>query len=143
MMSLSVIALLRMSAYHITSTEEYRHRVIQLGERPETVFYLGALGAENCLNIDINNVPEELRDFNNGFTVLFHPETLNVISPADQIEEILNAVEFYTIDYNFVFIGSNADTYSDQITRHIYEFCEKHDTCRFIATFIQMGIIML
>ena len=76
----------KMSAYHITSTEEYRHRVIQLGERPETVFYLGALGAENCLNIDINNVPEELRDFNNGFTVLFHPETLNVISPADQIE---------------------------------------------------------
>lgn len=123
----------KMSTYHITSTEEYRHRVIQLGERPETVFYLGALGAENCLNIDINNVPEELRDFNNGFTVLFHPETLNVISPANQIEEVLKAVESYTIDYNFVFIGSNADTHSDQITCHVYEFCEKHDTCRFYS----------
>lgn len=123
----------KMSAYHITSTEEYRHRVIQLGERPETVFYLGALGAENCLNIDINNVPEELHGFNNGFTVLFHPETLNVISPAEQIEEVLKAVEFYTIDYNFAFIGSNADTHSDQITRRVYEFCEKHSTCRFYS----------
>ena len=41
-----------MSQYHFTSTEEYRKRVIQLGENPERVFYLGALGAENCCKID-------------------------------------------------------------------------------------------
>lgn len=123
----------KMSAYHITSTEEYRHRVIQLGEKPETVFYLGALGAENCLSIDMNNVPEQLRNFNNGFTVLFHPETLNTISPAEQIEEVLKAVESYTSDYNFVFIGSNADTHSDQITRKVYEFCENQDSCHFYS----------
>lgn len=123
----------KMSAYHITSTEEYRKRVIQLGENPENVFYLGALGAENSLSIDINNVPEELRDFSNGFTVLFHPETLNAISPADQIEEVLKAVESYTNDYNFVFIGSNADTHSGQITRRVYEFCEQHERCYFYS----------
>ncbi|WP_288360962.1 UDP-N-acetylglucosamine 2-epimerase [uncultured Bacteroides sp.] len=123
----------KMSTYHFTSTEEYRHRVIQLGENPETVFYLGALGAENCLNIDINNVPEELFDFNNGFTVLFHPETLNAISPVEQIEEVLKAIAPYTSDYKFIFIGSNADTHSGQITQRVYEFCTNQDNCHFYS----------
>ncbi len=39
----------KMSQYHFTSTEEYRKRVIQLGEDPKRVFYLGALGAEKLL----------------------------------------------------------------------------------------------
>ncbi len=44
-------AITKMSLYHFTATEEYRKRVIQLGEQPDKVFYLGALGAENCLYI--------------------------------------------------------------------------------------------
>ena len=35
----------KMATWHITSTEEYRNRVIQLGEKPENVYYLGALGS--------------------------------------------------------------------------------------------------
>ena len=46
----------KMSQYHFTSTEEYRKRVIQLGEDPKRVFYLGALGAENCCKIDEEKV---------------------------------------------------------------------------------------
>ena len=38
-------AITKMSLYHFTATEEYRRRVIQLGEDPNKVFYLGALGA--------------------------------------------------------------------------------------------------
>jgi UDP-N-acetylglucosamine 2-epimerase (non-hydrolysing) len=120
----------KMSAYHITSTEEYRQRVIQLGEKPETVFYLGALGAENCLSIDLNKVPEELIGISNSFCVLFHPETLNSISPAEQIGEVLKAVEPFTSEYKFVFIGSNADTHSDQITKKVTDFCATHN-CSF------------
>lgn len=116
----------KMAQYHITSTEEYRKRVIQLGERPENVFNLGALGAENCHAIDKNNVPDELIEISNVFTILFHPETLNSETPAAQIEEILKAVEPYTNNYNFVFIGSNADTHSDQITYRVKDFCRSY-----------------
>lgn len=121
----------KMANWHFTSTEEYRNRVIQLGEQPENVYYLGALGAENCLSIDMNNVPEELKDLTNSFVVLFHPETLNEISPVEQLDEVLKAVEPYTKDYNFIFIGSNADTRADQITRKVKEFCDSHDACHF------------
>ena len=116
----------KMAQFHITSTEEYRRRVIQLGENPNRVFNLGALGAENCHSINLDNVPLELRDIKNSFTVLFHPETLNKITPAKQIEEVLLALKKYSENYKFVFIGSNADTHSDQIMSRINNFCNEN-----------------
>lgn len=41
----------KMSKLHLTSTEEYRKRVIQMGEHPNSVFNIGALGAENSLKM--------------------------------------------------------------------------------------------
>lgn len=123
----------KMATWHITSTEEYRQRVIQLGEQPSNVYYLGALGAENCLNIDMSNVPSELLGFHNSFVVLFHPETLNDISTLDQIEHVLRAVEPFMNDYCFVFIGSNADTHADLITTRVKKFCDNHENCSFYS----------
>lgn len=120
----------KMAQFHITSTEEYRHRVLQLGEQPDRVKNLGALGAENCREINPNNVSTEILDLENVFTVLFHPETLNSISPSNQIDEVLNAINDYIPQYNFVFIGSNADTHSDQIMSRIKDFCDKHPNCK-------------
>ena len=36
-----------MSNLHFVAADEYRKRVIQLGEHPDTVFKVGALGVEN------------------------------------------------------------------------------------------------
>ena len=53
----------KMSHLHFTSTEAYKQRVIQLGERPDTVFNVGALGIENinklCL-LDKQNLEKEI-----------------------------------------------------------------------------------
>lgn len=116
----------KMSRYHFTSTEEYRKRVIQLGENPTDVYYLGALGAENCLFIDEKNVPEAIRKIENCFTVLYHPETLNAQPPREQMQEVLSAIEAFCDSYNFLFIGSNADTHADQIEAAVEDFCATH-----------------
>ena len=118
----------KMSQYHFTSTEEYKKRVIQLGEDPSTVFNLGALGAENCLSIDENNVGDEVRLLpeKKCFTVLFHPETLNTQSPLLQVKELLNAIVKFLPLYEFCFIGSNADTKSDVIREAVQDFCRTH-----------------
>lgn len=123
----------KMATWHFTSTLEYKMRVIQLGEPPENVYYLGALGAENCLNIDMKNVPLELISNNASFVILFHPETLNEISPLEQIAEVFKGIEPFIDAYNFVFIGSNADTHADQITNKVKEFCDKKSTCTFYS----------
>ena len=123
----------KMATWHFTSTLEYKMRVIQLGEIPQNVYYLGALGAENCLHIDMKNVPYELISKNVSFVVLFHPETLNEVSPLEQINEVFKAVEPFLNSYKFVFIGSNADTHADQITQKVKEFCDKNGTCSFYS----------
>jgi len=45
----------KMSQVHFTSTEEYRNRVIQLGEQPNNVFNVGALGIENINKLELLN----------------------------------------------------------------------------------------
>ncbi|WP_029276846.1 UDP-N-acetylglucosamine 2-epimerase [Carnobacterium jeotgali] len=120
----------KMSLYHFTATEEYRNRVIQLGECPDRVFYVGALGAENALI----NVEENYKlDFPKPYLlVLYHPETLTSAEPAEQIEEVISAVDYFKNDYHIVFIGSNADTKSDQITDRVYEYC-KSNNCTYLV----------
>lgn len=120
-------AITKMSLYHFTATEEYRKRVIQLGEQPNRVFYLGALGAENCLYIEEKNVPQYIKKLpeKKYFVVLFHPETLTNRSTLEQTKELLYAISKFE-DYQFVFLGTNADTHSDIIRSTIKTFVEEN-----------------
>ncbi len=45
-------AITKMSHLHLTSTDEFRNRVIQLGENPNHVLNIGAMGVENVLKQD-------------------------------------------------------------------------------------------
>lgn len=113
----------KMSMYHFTSTEIYRQRVIQLGENPERVYNLGALGAENCLHIDLKNVDAEIRNFSSKkyFVILYHPETLLDEDKITQTREILTSIDKYK-EFEHVFIGSNADSESNIIRREIQNY---------------------
>lgn len=125
-------AITKMSLYHFTATEEYRKRVIQLGENPDKVYCLGALGAENCLYIDENNVPDEVKILpqRKYFTVLFHPETLTNVDILQQVKELLNAIENFQ-DYMFIFLGTNADTNSDIIRNAVEKFVNSHNNTKY------------
>lgn len=121
-------AITKMSLYHYTATEVYRDRVIQLGENPSRVFYLGALGAENCKYIEEKNVPESIKllPSQKYFIVLFHPETLTNVDVQSQIEVLLEAIDEYK-DYKFVFLGTNADTNSDIIRKYVQTFVKTRE----------------
>ncbi|WP_318489728.1 UDP-N-acetylglucosamine 2-epimerase [Photobacterium leiognathi] len=122
-------AITKMSKLHLASTEEYRQRIIQMGENPGTVFNVGALGAENSLLMDLPSKKQLEMQFGSlqkpYFMVVFHPETLTSVSPSAQVTELLNALTEFTVQYDFVFIGSNSDTGSDEITTKVKHFCEQ------------------
>lgn len=122
-------AITKMSLFHFTATDIYRHRVIQLGESPDRVFYMGALGAENCRYIDNANVAETVKTLpeKKYFVVLFHPETL-LNNVQNQIQNLLNALNNFK-EYQFVFIGSNADTHSEIIRSSIQSYINVHNNC--------------
>ncbi len=131
----------KMSFYHFASTDEYRKRIIQLGEREDRVFNLGALGALNCLNIEENKVSQEVKGLANSkyFVVLFHPETLSDISVSEQTEELLSAIDRQGPEIRFAFIGSNADTHSDSIRKLIKNYVRKHDKCIYFENLTTSG----
>lgn len=120
----------KMSKLHLTSTEEYRKRVIQLGEVPESVINVGSLGAENSLLLDLPSKEELVVTLGIPtqpyFMVVFHPETLNDYPVISQVNELLTALEQFKADYQFVFIGSNSDTSADQIFKRFKDYTDEN-----------------
>lgn len=125
----------KMSWYHIASTETYQKRIIQMGENPDYVFYGGALGAENCLYIDKNNVSEKIKSLSreNYFVILFHPETMNPVPPKEQVKSLLGALRSAKVVAEYIFIGSNADTGADAIVDQIKIFCRENRNAQYFV----------
>ena len=124
----------KMSTYHFTSTNTYRNRVIQLGEAPERVFYLGALGAENCKNIEFELIDERIRQLppKGYFVVAFHPETLTGVDVLMQAQNILQVIKNYLLNYEVVFIGVNADTGGNIIKKEWKAFQEENEGVHYV-----------
>ncbi|WP_373819034.1 UDP-N-acetylglucosamine 2-epimerase [Glaesserella sp.] len=125
----------KMAKLHLTATEVYRQRVIQLGEFPDYVHNVGSLGAENSLGLALPSKAEliERRGIpaTPYFMVVFHPETLNDQPVLQQLDELLAALDCFKDRYQFVFIGSNSDTHSDLIFARLKAYTEQHHFCFF------------
>lgn len=120
----------KMSKLHLTATEEYRQRVIQLGELPKNVVNTGSLGAENSLSLALPTKAELVERLGIPttpyFLVVFHPETLTDVSVLEQVDALLQAIERFKDNFSFVFIGSNSDTNSDQIYQRFHGYTEQN-----------------
>lgn len=120
----------KMAKLHLTATEVYRKRVIQLGEAPKTVHNIGSLGAENGLSLTLPTKERLFSELNLQnkpyFMVVFHPETITGQSVEEQVKQLLLALDRFKQDYQFVFIGSNSDTHSDVIFVKIKSYTEEN-----------------
>lgn len=106
-------AISKLSYLHFTANEAYRQRVIQLGEAPERVFNLGAIGIEN-----IDRTPLMSRDALSEslgfaldkpyFVVTYHPVTLFSEPAVESFQALLNALDDYP-DYQVIVTYPNAD----------------------------------
>lgn len=123
-------AITKMSHLHFTSTEEYRKRVIQMGENPENVFNVGAIGLDNIHNLQLLTREELEEDLNLKFKkynyqVTFHPETLGDTSSAEQFQNLLNVIKKQE-DSFFIFTKANADTDGRIINQMIDDFVNEN-----------------
>ena len=123
-------AITKMSSLHFTSTEDYRHRVIQLGEQPDRVFYVGAIGVENLKIIPLLS-KRELED-SLSFTfdretilVIYHPVTLGNRSSKDEIDDFLSALDAFP-GLKVLFTMPNSDQGGDIIRQAIDTYCSMH-----------------
>ncbi|QDT83986.1 UDP-N-acetylglucosamine 2-epimerase [Gimesia chilikensis] len=120
----------KMSHLHFTSTDAYRQRVIQLGEAPERVFNVGAIGLDNLRRLPLlsrEDLEQQLGfKFNNhNLLCTFHPVTLEHNSSEQQIQSLLNVLE-QQVDTSVIFTKTNADTDGRIINQMIDDFAAKN-----------------
>jgi GDP/UDP-N,N'-diacetylbacillosamine 2-epimerase (hydrolysing) len=119
-----------MAHLHFVAAEEYRQRVIQLGEEPERVFLVGGLGIDNIKRLKLlsRTELEESIGFKLGkrnLLVTFHPVTLENASSGNQMAELLAALEEMK-DTHLIFSLPNADVDSRVLIQMIRAFVQNH-----------------
>lgn len=134
-------AVTKMSQLHFVAAESYRTRVIQLGEHPDTVFNVGALGIENIKRLQLleKSQLEQSINFELGttcFLVTYHPATLGTTSPQVAMQALLEALDHFP-DARIVFTKPNSDTDGRVLNQMIDEYAQ-HNKER-VAVFTSMG----
>lgn len=119
-------AITKMSHIHFAATDQYRKRIIQMGELPKNVFCFGAPGLDNIHRLkllDIKKLSDELEIPGNAKIgiVTFHPVTLEKNLAECHIAEIIEAIKNFKEIY-WVFTLPNADTEGRSITEKINNF---------------------
>jgi len=128
----------KMSHLHFVAADEYRHRVIQLGEAPERVFQVGGPGIDNILKLELLDraALETALDFKLGprnLLVTFHPVTLENKTSESQMEELMKALEDLK-DTHLIFTMPNADTYGRVLFEQIKAFTgRRFNACAFTS----------
>jgi GDP/UDP-N,N'-diacetylbacillosamine 2-epimerase (hydrolysing) len=104
----------KMSHLHFVAAEDYRRRVVQLGEQPQRVFVVGGLGVDGISRIRLLEraaleASLGLRFAARSLLVTFHPVTLDEQGSVRQMEELLAALDGLA-DVQLIFTMPNADT---------------------------------
>lgn len=116
----------KMSHLHFPSIEPYRKRIIQMGEDPERVFTVGAIGVENIKRIPLLSREETEKSIGfaldkNTILVTYHPVTLgpdNMKRDIDDFISVLDENKYLRI----IFTMPNSDNGSEVIVDAIYKF---------------------
>jgi GDP/UDP-N,N'-diacetylbacillosamine 2-epimerase (hydrolysing) len=123
-------AITKMSHLHFVAAEEYRRRVVQLGENTERVFLVGGLGVDAIAQLKLLSRAEleESLGFRFGernLLVTFHPVTLDPLSTRRQMQELLSALDDLT-GTNVIFTMPNADNDGRVIMEMVNGFVQVH-----------------
>lgn len=121
----------KMSHLHFVATDEYRRRVIQLGEHPDRVLNVGGMGIDAIKRIKLlgRKDIEHLLGMALGkksLLITFHPVTLEGgMSSAAQMRELLSALSELE-DLTLIFTMPNADSGGREIGNMVMQFVKTH-----------------
>jgi GDP/UDP-N,N'-diacetylbacillosamine 2-epimerase (hydrolysing) len=132
----------KMAHLHFVAAEEYRQRVIQLGEHPGRVFLVGGLGVDAIKRLKLlsRDELEASLDFKLGarnLLITFHPVTLEHKTSAHQMGELLAALDELE-DTHLIFTMPNADTDGRALIRMIEEFCATRPHSKAVSSLGQL-----
>ncbi|GAA4464485.1 UDP-N-acetylglucosamine 2-epimerase [Nibrella saemangeumensis] len=134
-----------MAAYHFTTTDVYKKRVVELTASPEHVYNVGALSIDNLRQLKLLTKEE----FNRKFAIdlgipttliTFHPETVSFEKNKEHIAELIDALEQLT-GYQLVITMPNADTMGNYVREQLVRFIDRHAQAIGIESFGTIGYL--
>lgn len=123
-------AITKFSHLHFASTEEYRNRIIQLGENPEFVFNVGAVGLDVIARTTFMSVDELSKSLGFSleppyFLVTYHPVTLARDKSSNLFMQLLNAFDQFP-EHQLLITYPNADNGGREIISLLEEYAKRH-----------------
>jgi UDP-N-acetylglucosamine 2-epimerase (hydrolysing) len=110
-------AVTKLSHLHFISTEEARKRLIQMGERPESIFVIGSPDIDVMLSDTLPGLEEVKSRYEIQFSdyaiFSYHPVTTELEGLASRVHAVLDAIQ--ASGWNFVVIYPNNDAGADVI----------------------------
>jgi len=134
--------LTKMAHLHFVAAPEFRQRVIQLGEGPERVFTVGAMGLDSIARSPLMS-PDELQSSlgvtfgKRNLLITFHPVTLESGSADSQMKSLLVALDAFP-DANIFITLPNADMEGRGIINLIHDYVARTPKA---TSFISLGQI--
>lgn len=122
----------KMAHLHFVAAESFRNRVLQLGEDPEHVFTVGAIGLDNLEGSEASLLSRDevaaKLDVDLGsplFLATYHPATLSKSNPVLALRNMFEALEGLP-DATTVLTYANSDTFGRALIEEIKTYAKTH-----------------
>lgn len=120
----------KLSSLHFVAHNDYKTRVVQLGEDPMKVHNVGPLALDNLRSLKLlgKSELEEAINFRlkeKNILITFHPETTKPIETLSNLESILNALGNFD-ELGLIFTSSNMDLLGQKFNSQIKNFVNSH-----------------
>lgn len=120
----------KMSHVHFAATEVYRQRLLQMGENPEHVFDVGAIGLDSVHGLHLltrEQLAEQLQLSLEVpyFLVTYHPVTLAQSDALAEVDALCQAL-VEQAGTQAIITGANADTGGRAINARLQEWRQRH-----------------
>ena len=132
----------KMSSLHFVAAEEYKKRLIQLGENPKKIYLAGGLGVDSIKKHKLLNKHElenklNIKFLDKSLLITFHPVTLDIESSEFQFKELLKALLNFK-DTTLIFTMPNADTGGRKLINMVEEFVIKNKNAKAFTSLGQL-----
>lgn len=129
-------AITKMSYLHFPAAEVYRKRIIQMGESPDRVFMVGALGVENIKKAPLLTEDEIRRQCGipqdkKYAVVTFHPVTMENGTEERQVQALIDAMEEKK-EYFYLITKANSDAGGEKVNAMLGAYADQNEHVRLV-----------
>jgi len=127
----------KMSNLHFVTHKDYKKRLIKMGENPQTIYNVGALGVENIYKTKFLNKKKLEKSLRinlkkNILVVCLQPEITKELT-INLANQTLSALKYFN-DKSIIFTMPGADLYNDILFKKIFMFTRKNYNCLLFKT---------